>query len=133
MKHFGDLLFDRTDPAQRAAVVDRALARLEHGFSIGVFPEGTRSRDGIPSRAIHPALIDAAIRSGVPVQPVAIAGTLHLIEDWRHRHRGHPVYARFGPARRDYVSAEQVWSDVLLMWNEIASAQRRARDERRGS
>jgi 1-acyl-sn-glycerol-3-phosphate acyltransferase len=130
LKHFGDLLLDRADPAARAELIERALARLEHGFSVGLFPEGTRSRDGRPKRTVHLALIEAAIRAGIAVQPVAISGTLGLIEDCRRRHHGHPIHVRFGRARRDYQDAKDVWSDVLRMWDEIANARQCALDLR---
>ena len=83
---------------------DRAAQRiaLEHlaaGRPIGIFPEGTRSRDGVlrePKLGV--ALL--AIRSGVPLLPVGISGSGRIFPGrsrWPHRTR---VDIRIGPAFR---------------------------------
>lgn len=51
-----------------------ALAILASGEPIGIFPEGTRSRDG-RMREARPGAALLAIRSGALVVPVGIAGT----------------------------------------------------------
>ena len=51
-----------------------ALAILASGEPIGIFPEGTRSRDG-RMREARPGAALLAVRSGAPVVPVGIAGT----------------------------------------------------------
>lgn len=127
MRRFGDLLFDRADPEERAALVDRALSRLAAGFSLGLFPEGTRSKAGAPRRDAHLTLIDAAVHAGFAVQPVAMVGTRGVMEDWRLRHPGHTIRARFGAPRRDYANGREAWNDVLRMWSEIAPATRGSR------
>lgn len=60
----------------RAAVrsIDEAATRIAGGTSVVVFPEGTRSRDG----RLGPFKLGAmvlAVKSGVPVVPVAILGS----------------------------------------------------------
>jgi 1-acyl-sn-glycerol-3-phosphate acyltransferase len=53
--------------------IREAARRMQHGFLVGIFPEGTRSRDGALGE-IKPGFI-ALIRHGkVPVVPVGIAG-----------------------------------------------------------
>lgn len=51
-----------------------ALEILANGEPIGIFPEGTRSRDG-RMREARPGAALLAIRSGAPIIPVGIAGT----------------------------------------------------------
>ena len=66
-----------------------SLGALADGRPIGIFPEGTRSRDG----RLRPGKSGAAfiaIRSGAPLLPVGIAGT----------HRIFPGRARFPHATR---------------------------------
>lgn len=50
-----------------------SLRRMEHGFLIGIFPEGTRSLDG-GLRGIKPGFVALVRRAKVPVIPVGIAG-----------------------------------------------------------
>jgi len=53
--------------------IREAVRRMQHGFLVGIFPEGTRSRDG-ELGDIKPGFI-ALIRHGkLPVVPVGIAG-----------------------------------------------------------
>lgn len=57
--------------------IRRALATLEHGIAVGMFPEGTRSKVFAMQRA-HPGAGMLALTSGAHVQPVAITGTERL-------------------------------------------------------
>ena len=59
--------------ATSAASIRAACNYLNHGFLMGVFPEGTRSPDGV-IRKFRPGFVSLARRSGVPVYPCGIAG-----------------------------------------------------------
>lgn len=50
-----------------------SIRRLEHGFLVGIFPEGTRSRTGELGE-FKPGFLVLLRRAGVPVIPVAVAG-----------------------------------------------------------
>jgi 1-acyl-sn-glycerol-3-phosphate acyltransferase len=50
-----------------------SLRRMEHGFLVGIFPEGTRSLDG-GLRELKPGFVALIRRVQVPVIPVAVAG-----------------------------------------------------------
>ncbi len=50
-----------------------SLRRMEHGFLVGIFPEGTRSLDG-GLRELKPGFVALIRRVNVPVIPVAVAG-----------------------------------------------------------
>lgn len=116
MSIYGDVLFDRKDPDARRAALRASLARLQQGFSLVVFPEGTRSRDGIPKAEIRPALIAMALERGFAVQPVGIFGTSNLVEKrWTYPHHA-DVQVGFGEARKDWESADAVWSEVKRLW-----------------
>jgi 1-acyl-sn-glycerol-3-phosphate acyltransferase len=69
---------DRGDRARSLATVEAALARLEKGRSLVVFPEETRTRTGelLPFKK-GAALL--ALRSGLPILPVGIAGTGRIL------------------------------------------------------
>jgi 1-acyl-sn-glycerol-3-phosphate acyltransferase len=57
---------------------DRALASasevLEDGGVFGIYPEGTRTRDGLTHRG-HTGVARLALRTGAPVVPVGLVGT----------------------------------------------------------
>jgi 1-acyl-sn-glycerol-3-phosphate acyltransferase len=60
------------DAASTASIRD-ALARIDRGFLVGVFPEGTRSPDGSVGE-FKPGFVSLVRRAKVPVYPVGIAG-----------------------------------------------------------
>ena len=74
----GHVPVDRNAGAHSAAqVVERFEEVLARGKPLLVFPEGTRSEDGV----VQPFKIGgfyAAVRAGVPVVPIAVEGT-HLL------------------------------------------------------
>ena len=64
---------DRSDKASGSAALARLRAYLDAGIPVGLFAEGTRSRDGT-LRAFRPGPFKLAIDAGVPIVPVAILG-----------------------------------------------------------
>ncbi|MDG3012789.1 1-acyl-sn-glycerol-3-phosphate acyltransferase [Rhodococcus sp. D2-41] len=62
---------DRAGLRSLPAVVDTAAGALRSGRSVAVFPEGT-TWCGLRHGAFAPALFQAAVDAGVPVQPVAL-------------------------------------------------------------
>jgi 1-acyl-sn-glycerol-3-phosphate acyltransferase len=82
-----------------------ALDLLSTGSCMGIFPEGTRSRDGRMGEARAGAAF-MAMRTGVPVLPVGIAG-MHAIFPGRSRwpHRA-PITLRIGAPFRLAVQAD---------------------------
>lgn len=57
-------------PASHAAMLAVAEA-LRAGDPIALFPEGTSTRGGAPG-PFYPALFEAALRAGCPIQPIAL-------------------------------------------------------------
>jgi len=51
-----------------------SLRRMEHGFYVGIFPEGTRGHEG-RLNPLKSGIISLIRRANVPVIPVAIAGS----------------------------------------------------------
>jgi 1-acyl-sn-glycerol-3-phosphate acyltransferase len=58
--------------AERAACVDEAVQRLNEGFSVLVFPEGSRSPEGELHR-FHRGPFEMACRANVPVIPLVLS------------------------------------------------------------
>ena len=64
----------RESPGDLPHVFDEVAEVLERGEVIGVFPEGTRSRDGLLHRG-HVGAAHLALITGAPIVPVGIVGT----------------------------------------------------------
>lgn len=73
----GMLPVDRDDPRAALASLDTALEVLGRGEAFGLYPEGTRSRDGRLYRG-RTGVAHLALTAGVPVVPVGLVGTERL-------------------------------------------------------
>ncbi len=62
---------DGTREASRR-IIDECCQRLQEGHHVAFFPEGTRSKSNISVSRFRSTGFHAAIKSGVPVQPVVI-------------------------------------------------------------
>ena len=74
---FGALPVDRDDSKAALASLDTALAVLADGGAFGIYPEGTRSRDGRLYRG-RTGVAQLALTSGAPIVPVGLIGTDRL-------------------------------------------------------
>ncbi len=73
----GMLPVDRDDSKAALASLDTALEVLGRGEAFGIYPEGTRSRDGRLYRG-RTGVAHLALTAGVPVVPVGLRGTEKL-------------------------------------------------------
>jgi 1-acyl-sn-glycerol-3-phosphate acyltransferase len=64
------------------AAYRQALAVLESGYALGIFPEGQRSEQG-PMGALRSGVARLAIESGAPIVPVTIGGASRAWPKWR--------------------------------------------------
>ena len=79
------------------AALQTAAELLEDGRLVGIYPEGTRSRDGMLHRG-HTGVAHLAIMTGAPIVPVGIIGTEHVqpIGSSLPKPFQRPVTIRFG-------------------------------------
>jgi 1-acyl-sn-glycerol-3-phosphate acyltransferase len=73
---------DRTGPRAAQDMLEAALARLQSGELFGIYPEGTRSPDGRLYRG-RIGVGWLAVKSGLPVIPVAMKGTDRMMPPGR--------------------------------------------------
>jgi 1-acyl-sn-glycerol-3-phosphate acyltransferase len=73
----GMLPVDRDDTKAAIASLEIALDVLGHGEAFGIYPEGTRSRDGRLYRG-RTGVAHLALTSGAPVLPVGLIGTQEI-------------------------------------------------------
>lgn len=67
----GTIFIHRGGRGAAAAAVEEMVVRLDAGNRAAIFPEGTTSH-GVSVRRFHARLFDAALRTGAPVQPIAL-------------------------------------------------------------
>lgn len=79
------------------AALQAAREVLRSGTAFGIYPEGTRSRDGRLYRG-RTGVGWLALTSGVPVVPVALTGTDRIQPVGRRIPRIKPLQVSFGPA-----------------------------------
>jgi 1-acyl-sn-glycerol-3-phosphate acyltransferase len=95
----GMIPVDRDDTRAALASLDIALDVLRQGKAFGIYPEGTRSRDGRLYRG-RTGVAHLALTSGAPVVPVGLSGTEHLQPVGSTLPRLARVTVRFGPPLR---------------------------------
>jgi 1-acyl-sn-glycerol-3-phosphate acyltransferase len=86
---------DRAEARAGMEMLDAALALLRQGALFGIYPEGTRSPDGRLYRG-RPGVGWLALNSGVPVIPVAMSGTDHVLPPGRKVPRVGKIKIRVG-------------------------------------
>ena len=111
---------DRDDSKAALASLDTALGCCGRGEAFGIYPEGTRSRDGRLYRG-RTGVAHLALTAGVPVVPVGLRGTEKL----------QPVGSQPAPDRagRRSASASRSRSPVGFDGVPLGRARREVTDE----
>jgi 1-acyl-sn-glycerol-3-phosphate acyltransferase len=78
LRRTGHMLVDRARP-DRAGIYTWATALPERGLSLIVFPEGTRSRDGLVAPFKAGSLVPA-VQAGIPIVPLSVVGSRHVMQ-----------------------------------------------------
>ena len=91
----GMIPVDRDDTRAALASLDIALDILSKGGAFGIYPEGTRSRDGRLYRG-RTGVAHLALTSGAPVVPVGLTGTQDIQPVGSNLPRLAKVTVRFG-------------------------------------
>ena len=78
MTRVGYVSIDRENKEKAWAHLYQAKGKLEEGYSLMFFPEGTRSPDGEMKRFKSGAFV-LALHAGVPVAPISIVGTREIM------------------------------------------------------
>ena len=80
MRFINCLFLDRKNIKAGLATMNEGTQLLKDGFSIAIFPEGTRSQDEDPHEFKEGSL-RPALKAKVPVIPMAISGTADILEN----------------------------------------------------
>ncbi|MGH3451355.1 MAG: lysophospholipid acyltransferase family protein [Haloechinothrix sp.] len=99
MAHFlsalGYIPVDRGNAHAALGALNAATKVLESGGAFGIYPEGTRSRDGRLHRG-RTGVAQLALTTGAPVVPVALFGTEKLLPVGKLIPRPRRITVRFG-------------------------------------
>lgn len=79
MTHMKCVFMDRSDIRQSLKVINQAAAHLKDGYSMVIFPEGTRSK-GENLGEFKPGSLKLAVKAGVPIVPITIRGSYKIME-----------------------------------------------------
>jgi len=77
MKRAGYISLDRKHPREAVKAMEDAARKIRGGVNIIIFPEGTRSKDGI-LLPFKKGGFSLALRARVPIVPVGITGSSRL-------------------------------------------------------
>ena len=114
----GQVPVDRAGADAATAALAKATELLAEGRLVGVFPEGSRTRDGRLNRG-RTGVARMAAASGVPVIPVAMIGVYDVAPPGTRFPRPRKVGVRFGAPMRplaSHATPEQLraWTDELM-------------------
>jgi 1-acyl-sn-glycerol-3-phosphate acyltransferase len=118
---------DRQDHSHGREMLDTALRRLQGGRSLVVFPEQTRTRTGELSPFKSGAAL-FAIKSGLPLLPVGIAGTFGVHRRGAFHIRPAPVFVAVG---EPVDVARKAPKDRAALTDALRDSIARLRDEAR--
>jgi 1-acyl-sn-glycerol-3-phosphate acyltransferase len=110
------LIVDRTSMESRVACTRAMLDALDHGTSLVLFPEGTRS--GGHMQAFRNGAFRTSVKSGRPIVPVAISGTSRILPRHRRLLARSPIDVRVLPPIRPGTAAGEA---ILLRQRTIAA------------
>lgn len=86
MKMLGCVFIDRNNPRESLKAIQECEERLKDGYSMIIFPEGTRSRKHEMGE-FKSGSMRCAIKAGVPIVPCVIDGSYKA---WEEYHRIRP-------------------------------------------
>lgn len=96
-----------------------ALSHLTAGGAVGLFPEGTRHRDFDPDRA-RPGAAWLSARVGVPLVPVAVAGTEQVLGVDNRLRRGR-IRVNVGPPLHPADTDRTAVDELMSSWGSWVS------------
>ena len=79
MRLFGCVFIDRDHPRESMKALDQAIQNLRDGYSMTIFPEGTRSR-GDEVGEFKSGAFRIAYKTGAPIVPLCIDGSYKAME-----------------------------------------------------
>jgi 1-acyl-sn-glycerol-3-phosphate acyltransferase len=127
MRMAGDIEVHRGDPRSRARALEDVRDRLSKGVSVMIMPEGTRSphADLLPFRD---GAFRVAVELGLPILPIAVAGTRNaMAKDSMRFNRARAIARVLEPVETDGLTE----TDVPALRDRVRSMIAEAREDLR--
>lgn len=117
MKYMQCVFMDRDNPRESLKAIKQGSEKLKEGYSMVIFPEGTRSEDG-QLKEFKQGAFKLATKSKVPIVPVTISGSNRIME--KGSIKINPAKVRIVIAEPVEVTEEYV-KDTKLLSEKIKS------------
>ncbi|PRR81265.1 lysophospholipid acyltransferase family protein [Clostridium vincentii] len=95
--HLKSVALDRNNAREGVKAINKAIENVKEGYTFGIFPEGTRSKDG-KLNEFKKGSLKIATKSKVPIVPFALSGTSACYE----------AKKRFSPGRVNIIFGEKI-------------------------
>lgn len=79
MKYMNCVFITRNNPRKSLMAINQGAEFVKKGYSMVIFPEGTRTTDGTV-QDFKPGSLKLAIRAGAPIVPVTIDGAINMMK-----------------------------------------------------
>lgn len=80
MEKIRSVFIKRNDPRAALKAINEGIEYIKKGFSLVIFPEGTRSRGPVPGR-FQKGSLKLATKPGVPIVPISLNGSYKMFEE----------------------------------------------------
>lgn len=110
------IFLDRENSRAAIKAIAEAKELLEQGFSLAIYPEGTRSRCKAPGE-FKMASFKFAEKAGVPILPVTIDGSYKVFEIDNNYHPGETIKITVHPLvhieQMEKAERKQAYNDIV--------------------
>lgn len=80
IRRIGSVFIERDDARASLQAIKEGIKKIESGYSLVIFPEGTRSKGKDPGE-FKKGSLKLATKPGVPIIPVTISGSYRMFEE----------------------------------------------------
>ena len=120
MKYIRCIFMDRENIRKSAESIVEGINTLKSGYSMVIFPEGTRSKGG-PTHEFKSGSFKLATKSKVPIVPVTINGTYKLLEKNNYKIKAaeieviiHPIVDVKNLSKEELTALPQTIENTIL-------------------
>lgn len=80
IKRIESVFIERDDARASLQAINEGIKKIENGYSLVIFPEGTRSKGNAPGE-FKKGSLKLATKPGVPIIPITVNGTYKMFEE----------------------------------------------------